>query len=204
MYNAGNGQRYSLNYVWQPAPDHRGRHVAGKLRPPARRRCARLSGRHHCRAPRPGSRSAIYARAGVAADAGLVPRSINSKSAGYHPRDSPPDSKRQSCYLRRRSPSGGISGTGAASSLGATLVVARFALASGCRNGRQNSIAGREWTGTAPQAGGRGCGVSWKSRLDGKASAPICDSAPAPLSEYGAITGGLVLGSSSQTLRSRK
>ena len=32
MYNAGNGQRYSLKYVWSLAPEDRRRLVAGRLR----------------------------------------------------------------------------------------------------------------------------------------------------------------------------
>ena len=48
VYNAGNGNRFTLNEVWQTLQKIEGVEIRGDLRP-ARGRCARFAGRHHRR-----------------------------------------------------------------------------------------------------------------------------------------------------------
>ncbi len=52
MYNAGNGNRYSLNEVWELAAEDRRHSAARSVQAASRRRRARLSSRHYRRGPR--------------------------------------------------------------------------------------------------------------------------------------------------------
>ena len=72
MFNAGNGNRYTLNEVWKTLNADRGRGHRGVVWRNARRRCAALAGRHARGGRMVGSRTAVLARGRLTSDACVV------------------------------------------------------------------------------------------------------------------------------------
>ena len=61
MYNAGNGGRFTLNYIWSPAAEHGRCRAQGELPAAARRRRSPFDGRYRRGRRRAGTRAEIFA-----------------------------------------------------------------------------------------------------------------------------------------------
>ncbi len=170
MYNAGNGNRYSLNAVWDLLQKIEGRELATELRSGSGGRRARFPSRHHRCATRTGATrpNTRWSKACGGLWSGL------NRSGFVHARPDPrrhsQNPQRQSIHVWRRGSSGGVSRPRTPGGLGAARCT-RAALASRGRSGREDFADRRKWARTTAAFGIGRRRVPWKARLDGKARA---------------------------------